>query len=390
LGALLVVALAAGIPLTIRQLNKKDQASEATAVVTVPTVTGLSFDQAAAQLVTAGFLAEKAPEAVSQGEKDKVFAQDPAAGAKARKKSVIRLTISAGVGRAAIADVQSFSLDDATRTLEALNLKVKTGAQPVQNRDVAQGMIVRSNPPAGTQVDVGSTVELVLSDGPPPKPLPPITGEYAQVSKDLVTAGFGVQSPPKTSMAADKTLKGTVAGCTVIDTNKACAAREKEGVVVQLSVFVINDTVKLPDMAKSDQTAALSTLTASGLTVGSITKVPSATIAVGSVISTKPEANATVNVGGVVDLVVSGGPPVSVPSLNGLLIGAAKTRLAAVGLTPVSLVCSDREVVNTQQPAANQQVSKGDPVSLGCNRCTLSVCVQLAAVKVDAKTLRAS
>jgi beta-lactam-binding protein with PASTA domain len=383
LGALLVVALAAGIPLTIRQLNKNDEASAATALVKVPTVTGLSFDQAAAQLVTAGFLAEKAPEAVSEGEKDKVFAQDPAPGSEARKKSVVRLTMSVGVGKAAIADVQSFSVDDATRSLGALNLKVKTGTQPVQNRDVPQGMIVRSNPAAGTQVDVGSTVELIVSDGSPPKPLPPITGDYAQVSRDLVTAGFGVQSPPKTTMAADKTLKGTVAGCTVIDTSKPCAAREKEGTVVQLSVFLSSDTVTLADLAKNTQTAAISTITAAGLTVGSITKAPSANIPAGSVISSKPAANATVNVGGVVDLVVSGGTPIPVPNLSGQTIAAAKTRLGEMGLVAKSLVCTDSEKVTSQQPAASQQASRGDSVSLGCSRCTLSVCVTLAAPRID-------
>ena len=100
-------------------------------------------------------------------------------------------------------------------------------------------------------------VELVLSDGPPPKPLPPLTGEYTDVSKQLVAAGFAVQSPPKNTKTTDDKLKGTVAGCTVTDTNSACQAKEKEGITVQLQVFVMDATGKVPDVVKLDQAAAL-------------------------------------------------------------------------------------------------------------------------------------
>ena len=136
--AAFVVLLAVGVPLTIRELNKKDEASAANAIVPVPQVTGLTFDQAATQLQAKGFVAERAPEAVSEGEKDKVFKQEPDGNTQARKQSVVRLTMSAGPGRTAIADVQAFSPEDSKKTLEALKLKVTTeraeGAEPRHRR----------------------------------------------------------------------------------------------------------------------------------------------------------------------------------------------------------------------------------------------------------------
>ena len=378
--AIFVILLAVGVPLTIRQLNKNDKAAVENAIVPVPQVTGLTFDQAAAQLQAKGFLAEKAPEAVSQGEKDKVFAQDPAAGAQAKKQSVIKLTMSAGPGRTAVADVQAFSPDDSKKTLEALNLKVTTSAQTVQNRDIAQGLVVRTNPPAGTQVDVGSTVELVLSDGAPPKPLPPLTGEYTDVSKQLVAAGFGVQSPPQNTKTTTDSLKGTVAGCTVTDTSKPCAAKEKEGVVVQLQVFVMDATGKVPDVIKLDQTAALAKLKDAGLTLGTVTKKPSTTGAAGTVIEVKPAVGTQANLGSAIDVVVSGGPPVAVPNLTGVTVGGARAQVAALGLTPVVTVgCSDFDKVSSEIPNIGSQLSKGDNVSIGCSKCTLTFCFDVRA-----------
>jgi beta-lactam-binding protein with PASTA domain len=378
--AALVVLLAVGVPLGIRALNKSDQEAAANAIVPVPQVTGLTFDQAATQLQAKGFVAEKAPEEVSEGEKDRVFSQEPAANSPARKQTVVKLTMSAGPGRTAIADVQAFSADDSKRTLEALNLKVVTAPQRVQNRDVEEGFVVRTNPPAATQVEVGSTVELVLSDGPPPKPLPPLTGEYTEVSKQFVAAGFAVQSPPKNTKTNDDKLKGTVAGCMVTDTKKACAPREKEGITVQLEVFVMDATGGVPNLLTLNQVAAAAKLKEAGLTLGAVTKKPSATAPVGNVIETKPPAGAQTNLGSVIDIVVSGGPPVTVPNLSGQTIAQAKSRVTSLNLTAGSTLCKDTETVSTQTPAANTQVSRGDTISFSCSRCSLSICVDVRTV----------
>ena len=375
--AAFVVLLALGVPLTIRELNKNDQEAEAKTPVDVPAVTGLTFDQAATQLQAKGFVAERAAETVTEGEKDKVFKQDPAPPVKALKQSVVKLTMSAGPGRTAIVNVEAFSAEESRRTLEGQKLKVTTSAQKVQSRDVAQGLVVRTNPPAATQVDEGSTVELVLSDGPPPKPMPPLTGEYATVSKDLVTAGFGVMSPPVNKKTTDTTKKGTVAGCTVTDTKQPCSAKEKEGIVVQLDVFVMDATAGVPKILTLTEAAAKTELTKAGLVLGAVTKKPSTTAAQGTVIEVKPDVGAQANLGSVVDIVISGGPPVTVPNLTGQTIAAARTTLTGLGLTLVSGLCKDTENVSSQTPTATTRVSKGDSVALSCSRCTTTGCIEI-------------
>ena len=219
------IILLSRVPLTIRELNTR-QGRRGKPSCAHPKSRPY-VRSSGAQLQAKGFVAERAPETATEGEKDKVFRQEPAENSQARKQSVVKLTMSAGVGRTAIVNVEAFSLEESKRTLEGLNLKVTTAAQTVQSRDVAQGLVVRTNPPATSQVDVGSTVELVLSDGPPPKPMPPLTGEYTQVSNQLVAAGFGVMSPPVNKKTTDTTKKGTVAGCTVTDTKQPCSEGER-------------------------------------------------------------------------------------------------------------------------------------------------------------------
>ena len=276
--------------------------------------------------------------------------------------------------------MQAFSPEDSKKTLEALKLTVTTSAQKVQNRDIAEGLVVRTNPPAATQVDVGTPVELVLSDGPAPKPLPPLTGEYTEVSKQLVAAGFAVQSPPKNTTTKEDAVKGTVAGCTVIDTNKPCAPREKEGIVVQLAVFVMDAKGGVPNVLKLDQAAALAKLKDAGLTLGTVTKKPSATAAAGTVIETKPASGTQSNLGIPVDIVVSGGPPVTVPTVSGLTVQVAKDRLTQAGLVGVTNGCTNIDKVTNLLPAIGTQVSRGDNISIGCSRCSLTFCVDVKAV----------
>ncbi|HEV8296139.1 MAG TPA: PASTA domain-containing protein [Acidimicrobiales bacterium] len=380
--AVFVVVLALGIPLTIRALNNRDKNKP----VELSSVIGQTFDQASSQIQNLGLKAERAGE-VSGGVRDTVFAQDPPAGTKVPKNTVVKLTIALGPGRAAIADVQAFSAADATRTLEALKLVVTTNPTPITNRDVAEGMVVRTNPPAGTEVDAGSKVELVISDGPMPKPLPPTVGtKVDDAIKTLNAAGFAVSGTTNKKIS-DATQMGLVAECKVTDTTnvaRACGPREKESSTIALTVNVMNTApATVPNLTNKTQAAAQQALEAISLRMGTITKKPSTAVASGSVIETKPAANAQADRGSAVDIVISGGPPVTVPSLNGLTIGAAKTKLTSLGLTGSPGVCRDTESVFNQTPAANAQVSKGDTVSLGCNRCTLQICVPVRSVLLN-------
>ena len=80
------------------------------------------------------------------------------------------------------------------------------------------------------------------------------------------------------------------------------------------------------------QAAASGTITIAGLVVGGVTNTTSSTVTAGSVISESPSAGVQVTQGSAVSLVISLGPPVSVPNVVGSPQSDAMTAITGAGL----------------------------------------------------------
>ena len=88
--------------------------------------------------------------------------------------------------------VEGMPLDRAVSTLQDDDLKAGIVTQP---SDAPQGTVFRQDPTAGTEVDDGSTVQLLVSGGPSTKAVPNAVGLDEAVARDrLVAAGFEVKS----------------------------------------------------------------------------------------------------------------------------------------------------------------------------------------------------
>jgi serine/threonine-protein kinase len=130
-------------------------------VITVPGVTGQPVADAQAQLTKAGFKSEVKGVASSRP-KDVVIAQAPAAGVTAASGTTVKLTVSNGVKPVVVPRLIGQTQGAAVSTLTDLGLKSElhnvASSQPV-------GLVVAQNPPAGNEVDKGSTVILNISTG---------------------------------------------------------------------------------------------------------------------------------------------------------------------------------------------------------------------------------
>jgi serine/threonine-protein kinase len=112
--------------------------------------------------------------------------------------------------------------------------------------------------------------------------------------------------------------------------------------------------------------------------VGTTTTVASATASSGVVVATDPKSGASVSKNSAVNLVVSAGPPVSVPSVTQQQLTQAEQALAAAGLGyDPHFVSSDQPVgtVLTQNPGAGQKVKAGTKVQLTVSGTQTSVTV---------------
>ena len=157
LGVLLLGALAFGI----YQLTQPDDGPQ----VEVADVVGMEFETAKRALENDGFTVgepvEETSEDVPEGD---VISQDPEAGTEATKGSEVTLTVSSGAGQVTIPQLTGFKFSEAKELLESdkYGLKVEKN---VQESSAPKNEVINSNPPGGTEVDKGSTVTLLVSQG---------------------------------------------------------------------------------------------------------------------------------------------------------------------------------------------------------------------------------
>lgn len=165
------------------------------AMVPVPDEVGKSYADAASALRAKGFKPKKVPAHSSQPT-GQVTAQSPSTGS-APKGSTVTLTVSDGPGTIAVPDVSGKSPSQAGGVLGQHGLNVgTTSTQP--SPSVQKGKVIGTDPAAGTQVQPNSSVNLIVSSGPPTAAVPDVSGQpVAQAEQTLQNAGFHVSTQPQ-------------------------------------------------------------------------------------------------------------------------------------------------------------------------------------------------
>jgi beta-lactam-binding protein with PASTA domain/predicted Ser/Thr protein kinase len=135
---------------------------------TVPSVVGLSIQDATAKLNTAGFNAN--PKFVdSTAPQGQVISQTPSPGSSEPEGTSVTLNVSNGPPQVTVPDVVGYTSQQAVQALEAAGFQV---SQQYTQTGAAGDNIVQSQNPAGnSQAPQGSKVTIVIgqqSQGPPP------------------------------------------------------------------------------------------------------------------------------------------------------------------------------------------------------------------------------
>ncbi|HEY5685456.1 MAG TPA: Stk1 family PASTA domain-containing Ser/Thr kinase [Acidimicrobiia bacterium] len=254
----------------------------------------------------------------------------------------------------AVEDVTGLTEEDALRAIQA------QGLVAIPNREnsdaVDSGLVIRTDPPAGSPVEEGATVTVIISAGIEQFPVPSLVGLDQTTAVDLIRRqGFelGQVIPDAESTAAPGT---------VISQEPLGNVTAPAGATVDIVVAAGPETVALSDLidlTERDATAALQSL---GLFFEIQTEF-SDEVDRGRVIRTTPDAGVELAIGATVTLVVSDGPePVVVPSLIGLTLEAALTRLEQEGLVLVQ--GSGIEVSNPEQVGRVVEQNPGEGANL--------------------------
>ena len=262
--------------------------------------------------------------------------------------------------------IAGMSIADATAVLEKLGLTVDQTTGTIDSPTVPVDQVANTDPPFGTGVAPGSTVQLLLSTGPKQLPVP----AFAGMSEADATAA--VKAAPFTLKDTLHQFDATVAEGTVIDA-LAGDGSSLTGVATYgelQPVTLIVSAGALPDLAGLSVDDATAKLTAVGLELGTINQAEfSDTVPQGNVIRAQGGDGATViRTGDTVDLITSKGvEQVEVPDVTGMTVNEATDTLVAAGFVVADPGLNDglRNVyrVTGTNPSAGQVVNKGSTVS---------------------------
>lgn len=133
--------------------------------VQVPDVIGQPRDEAEQAMEEAGLGVTVEQRDSSDVPVDAVIETDPPAGESVRRGSEVTLIVSSGPGQVAVPPVVGQTRNAAEQQLSALGLE---SSFTEETSDRPEGEVISQSPDAGTKVDAGSTVELVVSKGPEP------------------------------------------------------------------------------------------------------------------------------------------------------------------------------------------------------------------------------
>ncbi len=132
----------------------------------VPDVSGYTDEQASKVIEEAGFVVNHAFEFSDTVEKDKIIRTNPEKNMEADKGSKVILVVSNGseIKKVEVPKVTGISESAATTSLEAVKLSVGTVTH--EHSDSEKGIVIRQSIATGSEVEEGTKVDIVVSDGP--------------------------------------------------------------------------------------------------------------------------------------------------------------------------------------------------------------------------------
>lgn len=323
IGVLCVALLAGAIWLTLRVISAPPPA----ALVAVPDLSGMSLEQATAQLRDSRLTLGTVNNVESTDEnKDKVVNQRPSNQTQVAQDSAVNLEIGKGVSLVSVPNVVSYSPDEAKKALNDANLQYEE--VPQSSQDVDKGKALAQDPVPQTQVIPGSVVKVTVGTGLSTVQVPDgIVGQPL----DAATAALAAAKLQVVSQEAD----GTEPANQVLTMDPAPGVKVQEGTPVTLTVSN-NALMVMPNLKNSTPGEALSALNDQGWKGGSddLTRSTSPVTnpaQVGAVIDQSPSSGSVVpKVGTAVRITVGVVTQINIPTVTGLSEPAARAAMAGI------------------------------------------------------------
>lgn len=263
-------------------------------------------------------------------------------------------------GQVVVPDVArpGVTVEQATAVLEGSGLEVSPRGEP---SSAPAGQVLETSPPGGVEVDEGSTVVVIFSEGLGSAKVPDVAGlTRSRAAREVRQDGFAVK--------VSEEFSEQVAAGVVIRTVPPPGTRRSRGDTVTLIVSRGLDLVAVPDTIGQSEAGARAELEAAEFVVNVDTAPSDA--ARGTVFEQTPAAGSEAGRGSEVTIIVSEGPGTqAVPSVEGLRERRATSILAADGfdvrIEETETSDPDEEgIVLDQFPSAGSEAEPGATVTI--------------------------
>ena len=296
--AVLLVVLLVMVVVLVNVLNpsENDTGPREPATVAVPSVFQLEEAVAVRTLESAGFAVITVREQNAEIPADRVFDQQPRAGAKLAPGATITLIVSAGASAVPVPNVLGWQAIDAERALRTAGFAVNL-VQVASER--AAGEVLQQEPSPLVPQQTGAPVTLNISAGPAAILVPNVAG-MDDVAAAVAITNAGLEVAPQSEPSE------TVAEGVVTRTQPPSGTQVAEG--SQIFVYVSSGpaVVLMPDLTGLDPTTALIQLDTLGMTADVVAVAPLPDETPGLIVSQAPAAGTSIAPSSILTLYVTG------------------------------------------------------------------------------------
>jgi beta-lactam-binding protein with PASTA domain/predicted Ser/Thr protein kinase len=225
---------------------------------TVPRLVGLEQSVAEGRLRHAGLGWTTVQQFSHDVPSGSVVATDPKVGTRLRTRTDVRLIVSTGPDLRPVPDVAGKTQSRASELL------TQAGFDPVVREQfdetVPKGRVISQNPDPQTKLEKDSRVTIVVSNGPAPVEVPPVTGQSAaDATNTLLALGFKVKTTEEFSSSVPRN--------DVIRTEPSAGTEAPKGSTVTIVVSRGPKTFQMPDVVGMRTEDAVAKLEGMGLNV---------------------------------------------------------------------------------------------------------------------------
>lgn len=254
-----------------------------------------------------------------------------------------------------VPNLKDRQLADARRLVAADHFKLHVTRQP--NETVPADQVLSQDPQPATSLKEKHTVNVTVSSGPPPRPVPDLTGlDEARATAALTAAGFKIGTinrPYDATVAKGQVMSWTHKG-----------EQLAKGAGVDLTISNGPQPVTLSDWKGKPFADAKKAMESVGLKVQPQNVYSDQFPQPGTVVATNPGPG-DVQPGTTVVVSVSQGPQtVSVPDVTGKSVEDATSILSAAGLNVAGVAGNPNKKVVFTDPPPNAKVQRGTGVTL--------------------------